>query len=134
MQQAVPLEESVELFNRLTEIPLESTGEIGRIAWRLRKLTNSPPGSMQAGVALTRAHIMLGEPAEVCRLTEIAFQSRCALDRQVAGTLAGQLLDLGFYEEFLVIADENLQPVTEQEWVEATRLRASTPITNCSFP
>jgi hypothetical protein len=92
---------SIDLYNRLLELPYSETAEIGRIAWRLRTARLRNPDDATLAVAHLQALTMIGDAQEALELAELVWQRRQILDAQTALSFGAQLKDLGLFERSL---------------------------------
>lgn len=92
---------SIDLYNRLLELPYAETAEIGRIAWRLRTARLRAPNDPVLAIAHLQALIMIGNAEEALALAELVWSQRHALDQQATLTFGALLKDLGLFDRSL---------------------------------
>lgn len=123
-----PLEESVELYNKLLHLPWADREAIGQIEWRLRKIVSARPGDLRAKVALLQSHMQLGKASEARELAWAIWGSRGSLDAEAKDTFAKIIGQIGMYRESVELL-KNLQPPA----IIASNLEVFKLAATCSF-
>lgn len=95
MTSGVPVEASIDLYNKLIALPYSEKQEIGQIEFRLRALKSKNPSDLRTTVAFLQALIMSGKTGEAVETADYLWSRRNWLDTDVQITFLGQLTDLG---------------------------------------
>lgn len=101
---------SVDLYNKLINLPYSETTEIGRIAWRLRSARARSPGDPRIAAAYLQALLMSGQADEAIELADQIWAWRRVLEVDVALSFGCQLLELGMYKRSLDLLRSRFTP------------------------
>ena len=123
MPSGVPAEASVELFNKLLDLPFDDTAAIGQIEFRLRQLRKKNPLDVRVAVALLEALTKSGKAQEAIQLADWIWDVRSWLEHDTTEAFFIQLAQIGMFQRsneliaYLNDSPETHNPERYNPWI-----------------